>query len=46
VLDIVSDLVKKVKRRARNPCIKQEKISEMDEGSGRMSTTKKAGRTT
>jgi hypothetical protein len=38
----MSDLVGQVDRRARKPWITQE----MKEGNGRMSTTKKEGRTT
>jgi hypothetical protein len=45
MLDTVSDLVGKVDRKARKPWITQEIIKWMKEGSGRMSTTKKEGRT-
>ena len=41
VLDTISDLVRRVKRRARQPWITQEIISKMDEWSARMSKTKK-----
>jgi len=47
VLDTISDLVGKVEKRARKPCITQEMMSKwMSEGNGRMSTLKKAGGTT
>jgi uncharacterized protein YneF (UPF0154 family) len=47
VLYAVSDLVGKVERRAKNPCITQEMISKMmNGGSGKMSTTKKEEITT
>jgi len=47
VLDTLSDPVAKVEKRARKPWITQEMISKwMKEGNGRMSTLKKAGRTT
>jgi hypothetical protein len=43
VLDTISDLVGKVEKRARKPWITREM---MKEGNGRMSTLKKARRTT
>jgi hypothetical protein len=47
VLDTISDLVGKVEKIAIKPWITQEMISKrMIEGNGRMSTLKKAGRTT
>ena len=47
VLDTISDLVGKVEKRARKPWITQEMIIKlMKEGNGRMSTLKKARRTT
>jgi hypothetical protein len=47
VLGTISDLVGKVEKRVRKPWITQEMISKMDERrNGRMSTLKKAGRTT
>jgi hypothetical protein len=46
VLDAISDLVGKVEKRARKPWITREMISKlMREGSGKMSTLKKAGGT-
>ena len=47
VLDTISDLVGRVKKRARKPWITQEMISKMmKEENGRKSTLKKTGRTT
>ena len=48
MLDTVSDLVGKVEKKAIKPWITQEMISKMDEreGTGRMSTMKKAEGTT
>jgi hypothetical protein len=47
VLDTMSDLVGKVERKAREPWITQEMIIKwMNEGNGRISTTKKERRTT
>jgi len=45
--DTISDLVGKVEKRARKPWITQEMIVKwVREGNGRMSTMKKAGKTT
>jgi hypothetical protein len=47
VLDKISDLIRKVEKRAGKPWITQDMKIKMDEkGSGRLSTLKKAGRTT
>ena len=44
VLNTISNLVRRVEKRARKPCITQEMISEMDERrKWRMLTLKKAG---
>jgi hypothetical protein len=46
VLDNIRDLVGKVEKRARKPCITQKMISKMDERRKWKNVNTKAGRTT